>query len=87
MSGSWLKRLVGGEKSEKSSSGKRTSTVFESMVEQENRGGIVDQSPPAKRQHAGPPPPKLPELNQLKAKVDDSTGSLGGSDMFANIGK
>lgn len=34
----------------------------------------------------GPPPPMLPELNQLKAKVDDNDeGSLGGEDMFKNI--
>jgi len=39
------------------------------------------------RKDMGPPAPKLPELNQLKAKVDESTGSLGGGDMFANIGK
>lgn len=34
----------------------------------------------------GPPPPTLPELNQLKAKVEaDDKGSLGGDDMFKNI--
>ncbi|KAF7865190.1 hypothetical protein EAF04_006167 [Stromatinia cepivora] len=34
----------------------------------------------------GPPPPKLPELNQLKAKIaDDDRGSLGGDEMFRNI--
>jgi hypothetical protein len=33
----------------------------------------------------GPPPPKLPELNQLKAKVVDDEGSLGAEDMFKNI--
>ena len=33
----------------------------------------------------GPPPPKLPELNQLKAKVPENEGSLGGEDMFKNI--
>ena len=34
----------------------------------------------------GPPPPKLPELSQLKSKVDaDDGGSLGGEDMFKNI--
>lgn len=32
----------------------------------------------------GPPPPTLPELSQLKAKVFDDEGSLG-SDMFKNI--
>lgn len=34
----------------------------------------------------GPPPPKLPELNQLKAKIQDNDeGSLGADDMFKNI--
>jgi hypothetical protein len=34
----------------------------------------------------GPPPPTLPELNQLKAKVEASdAGSLGGDDLFKNI--
>ena len=33
-----------------------------------------------------PPPPKLPELNQLKAKIaDNDEGSLGADDMFKNI--
>ena len=34
----------------------------------------------------GPPPPTLPELDQLKAKViADDAGSLGGADIFKNI--
>jgi hypothetical protein len=34
----------------------------------------------------GPPPPKLPELNQLKAMIADGDGgSLGGGEMFKNI--
>jgi hypothetical protein len=34
----------------------------------------------------GPPPPKLPELNQLEAKIpEDDEGSLGGEDIFKNI--
>lgn len=34
----------------------------------------------------GPPPPKLPELNQLKAGIaDGDEGSLGGGEMFRNI--
>jgi hypothetical protein len=38
------------------------------------------------RRPMGPPPPKLPELNQLKAKIaDDDQGSLGGDEMFKNI--
>lgn len=43
-------------------------------------------APEEKVQPMGPPPPKLPELNQLKAKVaDDDQGSLGAEDMFKNI--
>ena len=35
---------------------------------------------------AGPPPPKLPELDQLKAKIAyDDGGSLGGGEMFRDI--
>jgi hypothetical protein len=50
---------------------KRTSIVYE---EKENETS------------KGPPPPMLPELDQLKAKViPDDAGSLGGSDMFKNI--
>lgn len=50
-------------------------------------GNGVQTAAPAKRVDAGPPPPKLPELHQLKAKVDENTGSLGAEDMFASIGK
>lgn len=34
----------------------------------------------------GPPPPRLPELNQLKSQIpEDDEGSLGAEDMFKNI--
>lgn len=34
----------------------------------------------------GPPPPKLPELSKLGAKIpEDDEGSLGGEDLFKNI--
>jgi len=34
----------------------------------------------------GPPPPKLPELSKLRAKIsEDDEGSLGGEDLFKNI--
>jgi hypothetical protein len=50
---------------------KRTSIVYEEK----------DKEAPK-----GPPPPTLPELDQLKAKViADDAGSLGGDDMFKNI--
>jgi hypothetical protein len=53
--------------------GNRTSVVYEN--------NMLEEKVPM-----GPPPPKLPELNQLKAKIaDDDEGSLGGGDMFKNI--
>jgi hypothetical protein len=40
----------------------------------------------ASRGRDGPPPPMLPELDQLKAKIPDNTeGSLGGEDLFRDI--
>ncbi|TVY54834.1 hypothetical protein LSUE1_G010247 [Lachnellula suecica] len=55
------------------SGGNRTSVVYEAPRAEENK-------------KMGPPPPKLPELNQLKAKVQDNDpGSLGADDMFKNI--
>ena len=49
---------------------KRTSVVYETE----------------KKVPMGPPPPKLPELNQLKAQVPQGdAGSLGAEDMFKNI--
>ena len=52
-----------------------------------NRTSVVyENSRPEEKVPMGPPPPKLPELNQLKAKIpDDDEGSLGGGDMFKNI--
>lgn len=48
-----------------------------------NRTSVVYED---KKVPIGPPPPKLPELNQLKAKIpEDDEGSLGGEDMFKNI--
>jgi len=48
-----------------------------------NRSSVVYEE---KKVPMGPPPPKLPELNQLKAKIpEDDEGSLGAEDMFKNI--
>jgi hypothetical protein len=48
-----------------------------------NRTSVVYEE---KKVPMGPPPPMLPELNQLKAKIpEDDEGSLGGEDMFKNI--
>jgi hypothetical protein len=53
-----------------------------------NRNSVVLDAPVRVEQKKpmGPPPPKLPELNQLKAKIpEDDEGSLGADDMFKNI--
>lgn len=71
---SWFRRL--GSSSTGTTGGNRTSVVYE------------NSNPPTvdKPEKKGPPPPKLPELNQLKAKIaDDDEGSLGGGEMFKNI--
>jgi hypothetical protein len=48
-----------------------------------NRSSVVYEE---KKVPMGPPPPKLPELNQLKAKIpEDDEGSLGADDIFKNI--
>ncbi len=48
-----------------------------------NRTSVVYEE---KKVPMGPPPPKLPELNQLKARIpEDDEGSLGGEDLFKNI--
>lgn len=50
------------------------------------RSSVVYEDAPREKKAKGPPPPKLPELNQLKAKIaDDDDGSLGGGEMFKNI--
>jgi len=54
---------------------KRTSIVMEEKV-----NGLEG------REKEGPPPPMLPELDQLKAKMPDNTeGSLGGEELFRDI--
>ncbi|KAH7311993.1 hypothetical protein BKA65DRAFT_158428 [Rhexocercosporidium sp. MPI-PUGE-AT-0058] len=71
-SGSWFKRLGS------SNGSKRTSIIYE-----DKKPGASAPAMPVKK---GPPPPKLPELNQLKAKIaDDDEGSLGAEDMFKDI--
>ncbi|KAI9743814.1 MAG: hypothetical protein M1818_002548 [Claussenomyces sp. TS43310] len=68
---------------------KRSSSWFgrftgSGLPESENKRAstVYEEKPSAK----GPPPPRLPELNQLKAKVEKDKGfSLGAEDMFKNI--
>jgi len=50
-----------------------------------NRQSVIYENKPQEKKPMGPPPPKLPELNQLKAKVVDSEGSFAGDDLFKNI--
>jgi len=51
-----------------------------------HRTSVVYENPAPVAVKKGPPPPKLPELNMLKAKIaDDDEGSLGGGEMFKNI--
>lgn len=72
-SGSWFKRFsTSGSPPGKGVSPKRTSIIYE---EKQNAPRSM-----------GPPPPKLPELSKLKAKIpDNDDGSLGTEDMFKNI--
>lgn len=59
---------------------KRTSVVVEEKILPVVSNGTVS------RGREGPPPPMLPELDQLKAKIPDNTeGSLGGEDLFRDI--
>lgn len=71
-SGSWFKRLG-------SSSGRKRSDV---ILEEKN---LPVQHVPAPAVTRGPPPPKLPELNQLKARIADDDGGSLGKDLFKNI--
>jgi len=53
-----------------------------------NRSSVIyeNEKKPQTPQKRGPPPPKLPELNEFKAKVQDNDeGSLGADDMFKDI--
>jgi hypothetical protein len=52
----------------------RTGTVYENEHE------------PEQKRPAGPPPPMLPQLNELKAKIpEDDDGGFGGEALFKNI--
>jgi hypothetical protein len=73
----------------KSTTGKRSGSWFRRFTgngfEESNakRASIVYEEKPAPQ---GPPPPVLPELDQLKAKISaDDDGSLGGAELFKDI--
>ena len=63
---------------------KRSKSWF-SRLGKRNRTSTVYENEPEVKKPAGPPPPKLPELNQLEAKIPEDDGSLGGEEMFKNI--
>lgn len=51
-----------------------------------SRASIIYEDKQSTPRPMGPPPPKLPELSKLKAKIpDNDEGSLGAEDMFKNI--
>jgi hypothetical protein len=68
---------------------RRSSSWFRRFVgggETETKRTSIVYEEKEKEALKGPPPPTLPELDQLKAKViADDAGSLGGGDMFKNI--
>jgi len=68
---------------------KRGGNWFKRLSTINHRTSIVYEDEPVVKQHVapvGPPPPKLPELSQLKAKISDNDGgSLGGGELFKNI--
>lgn len=72
-SGSWFRRFSsGGGSVAVDGTQSRTSIIYEDK-----------QSAP---KPMGPPPPKLPELSKLRAKIpENDDGSLGAEDMFKNI--
>lgn len=72
-SGGWFKRLGGG--GNENGGGKRGSVFSDSKSAGSHKLAVKK----------GPPPPKIPELNEFKFKVSDDQGSLGGGDMFKNI--
>ncbi|KAF8859838.1 hypothetical protein BDZ45DRAFT_741931 [Acephala macrosclerotiorum] len=51
-----------------------------------NRASIIYEEKQNAPRSMGPPPPKLPELSKLRAKIpENDDGSLGVDDMFKNI--
>lgn len=71
-SSSWFSRFVGGAEGERAS--KRASVLYEDTKERPQT--------PVQR---GPPPPQLPKLDQLEAKVTDKSVDFDADDMFRNI--
>ncbi|KAM3066555.1 hypothetical protein ACMFMG_002269 [Clarireedia jacksonii] len=83
-SGSWFRSF-----GTSSNASRRASVMYDSTtLGLPQTSPVLQESTQANenRRPMGPPPPKLPELNQLKAKIaDDDQGSLGADEMFKNI--
>ncbi|KAK1977843.1 hypothetical protein LZ30DRAFT_784577 [Colletotrichum cereale] len=77
----WFKRL---RSSETSPPQKRSSIVYEhpNISETSSHTSSKPQAPPVAQ---GPPPPMIPELSALQAKVDLTDGGSLGDDLFKNI--
>ncbi|KAF6805393.1 hypothetical protein CSOJ01_09539 [Colletotrichum sojae] len=77
----WFKRLRSHDSSPPQ---KRASVVYEHPNSSQTQ--TQPQSRPQSRpQVQGPPPPMIPELSALEAKVDVADGGSLGSDLFKNI--
>ncbi|OLN85761.1 hypothetical protein CCHL11_07805 [Colletotrichum chlorophyti] len=74
----WFKRL---RTSESSPPQKRASVVYEHP----NDGHANGQTQSRIQAHHGPPPPMIPELSALEAKIDVTDGGSLGDDLFKNI--
>jgi hypothetical protein len=65
---------------------KKSGSWFKRLGSSNRTSVIYENRPEEKKVAKGPPPPKLPELNQLKAKVSENDeGGFGGDDLFKNI--
>ncbi|KAF9871557.1 hypothetical protein CkaCkLH20_10968 [Colletotrichum karsti] len=76
-SSGWFKRLRSHDSSPPQ---KRSSVVYEHP-----NNSQTQNRPQSKPQVQGPPPPMIPELSALEAKVDLTDGGSLGSDLFKNI--
>ncbi|KAK6224849.1 hypothetical protein QIS74_03176 [Colletotrichum tabaci] len=80
-SSGWFKRL---RTSETSPPQRRSSVVYEHPNISET-SSHTPSKPQAAPQVQGPPPPMIPELSALQAKVDVTDGGSLGEDLFKNI--
>ena len=65
---------------------KKSGSWFRRLGSSNRTSVIYENKPEVKKVPMGPPPPKLPELNQLKSKVSEGDqGGFGGEDLFKNI--